>query len=135
MWTKAASARRTSLLVQAALLFEIGLGRERLRIGFGVDPELLEHRHETIPLVRRRRFDPAADDVVGLDRYGAAVGGEAFRLDPRGALGERAERVRDHAQERREELLGPVVPAHPPIASSPVAARPMMSFWICVVPS
>ena len=53
----------------------------------------------------------------------------------RRGLCELANRVGHHPAERHEEALGRFIPFHQAIASMPVAKRPMMSFWIWVVPS
>src|SRR2546428_12880427 len=109
---------------------------ELLRVALRLEAQLLDDRDEAVALVGRGRADPAADDVVDAHARRVAAARDPLALVARGGPREVANRLGHHAAERRQHALGAVLPgeAHP-IASIPVAKRPMMSFWICVVPS
>src|SRR5207247_11184773 len=108
---------------------------ELVHVTLGREIEALDHRDEPVTLLRRRRSDPAPHDVVDAHARRAALARDDLALVMRGRPRELADRLRHHAAERREHALRRVIPLHQAIASMPVAKRPMMSFWIWVVPS
>src|SRR5437899_1288260 len=108
---------------------------EFVDIALGLEIEALDHRDEPVALLRWCRPDPATDDVVDAHARRAALARDDLALVMRGRPRELADRLGHHAAEGREHALRRVIPLHQAIASIPVAKRPMISFWICVVPS
>ena len=84
-------------------------------------PSRARDAHPSLIAVREfvtREVEPAASALEHADAYPPALVA-----------------LRHHPAEGGEDSLGRLVPLHQAIASMPVAKRPMMSFWICVVPS
>src|SRR3989442_3532976 len=108
---------------------------ELVHVTLGLEIEALDHRDEPVALLRWCRPDPATDDVVDAHARRAALARNDLALVMRGRPRELADRLGHHAADGREHALRRVIPLHQAIASIPVAKRPTISFWICVVPS